>query len=234
MLLLALDTSAAVGAAVHDGGRLLAERSVHDPRRHAELLAPMLTEVLAAAGAGRSDVTDVAVGAGPGPFTGLRVGLVTARTLGHVFGVGVHAVCSLDALAAAAADAGLAADGTDVVVLTDARRREVYSARYRVTGGVAIRTHGPEVGPADAVDVAGAVVVGRGAGLYADRLAPGATAVHAEPADPAAGAVAAEVARRLAAGEVAEPGGAGLLPPDPLYLRRPDVATPGPPKRVRS
>ncbi len=132
-VLLALDTSAAVSVAVHDGRDVLASRSEHDPRRHAELLVPMVEAVLADAGdrPGRRDRDRGR--AGPGPFTGLRVGLVTARTLGLALGVPVHGVTSLDALALEALDAGIAAAGTEFVVATDARRREVYWARYRAT-----------------------------------------------------------------------------------------------------
>ncbi len=100
MLLLALDTSgAAVTAALHDGARVVAGRSTLDARRHAELLAPSIEAVLAEAGAAPRDLTAVAVGVGPGPFTGLRAGVVTARVLGFALGVEVHGVCSLDALA---------------------------------------------------------------------------------------------------------------------------------------
>ena len=81
MLVLAFDTATpAVTAALHDGDRVLAERTSVDGRRHGELLAPYLSELLAEAGAAAADVTDLAVGVGPGPFTSLRVGLVTAVT----------------------------------------------------------------------------------------------------------------------------------------------------------
>jgi tRNA threonylcarbamoyladenosine biosynthesis protein TsaB len=233
VLLLGIDTSAAVTAAVHDGRAVLAERSVHDPRRHAELLAPMVAEVLREAGAGPRDLTGVAVGVGPGPFTGLRVGLVTARTLGHVLDVPVHGLCSLDALAAAAAP-GLPGG---FLVATDARRREVYWARYAVAAGVARRVEGPHVGAASDVDVRALPVVGRGAVLYPDAL-PGPPVAGLPqdplpldplPLDPRAGALAALVAAALRGRD-----GAEILPPVPLYLRRPDAREPGAPKRVLS
>jgi tRNA threonylcarbamoyl adenosine modification protein YeaZ len=95
VLLLAFDTATpAVTAAVHDGERVLAETSTVDARRHGELLMPSIIGVLSQAGATMQDVTDVAVGTGPGPYTGLRVGLVTARVLGAVLGVPVHTPCS--------------------------------------------------------------------------------------------------------------------------------------------
>lgn len=221
VVLLGIDTSAAVTACVHDGRAVLAERSVHDPRRHAELLAPMIAEVLEEAGVDRPQLTGVAVGVGPGPFTGLRVGLVTARTLGLVLGVPVHGVCSLDALA----DAAAREVPKGFVVATDARRREVYWARYTVRDGWARRVDGPHVSGAREVDRDGVPVVGRGAVLYPDALPnPDGTDL---PLDPQAGTLAARAAAALHSAADLE-----LLPPEPLYLRRPDVREPGAPKPV--
>lgn len=210
MLLLALDTATpAVTVALHDGERVLAEVSEVDARRHAELLAPGIEAVLAQAGASTRDLTAVAVGTGPGPFTGLRVGLVTARTLGATLRVPVHGVCTLDVLAAEAV-AEDAVDG-EFVVATDARRREVYWARYGAGSPLPQRLSGPGVAlPAD-VPVAGRPVVGRGADLYPDSLG-----ARVGPADPSAGALATLVVRSLEAG-------ADLSDTTPLYLRRPDV-----------
>ncbi|GAB2684722.1 tRNA (adenosine(37)-N6)-threonylcarbamoyltransferase complex dimerization subunit type 1 TsaB [Thalassiella azotivora] len=229
MLLLALDTSSAVSAAVHDGTRLLAGRTVHDPRRHAELLAPAVQDVLAEAGVTRRDLTHVVAGTGPGPFTGLRVALVSARTLGLALGLPVHGVCSLDALARAAVRTGLGgAGGADLVVATDARRKEVYWARYAAVldDGDVRRLEGPHVGrPAD-VPVDGAVCVGRGAGLYPEHLGGPPGPAHGPTAtDPDAADLAALAAVRLARGVT-------LDAPEPLYLRRPDAVEPGAPKRV--
>ena len=222
MLLLAVDTSAAVTAAVHDGTRVLAGELVHDPRHHAELLVPMVDRVLAAAGADRSAVTDVAAGRGPGPFTGLRVGLVTARTLGLALGVPVHGVTSLDALAQQVVDAGGAAPGETFLVATDARRREVYWARYEHReGGVAHPLDGPRVDRPHDVPADGLRVHGRGAVLHADVLG----APVEGPLDPDARALAAVAVRRLAAGE-------DLSSSAPLYLRRPDATPPGAGKSV--
>ena len=120
MRLLALDTAtSAITVAVHDGEQVLATRTTVDARRHTELLAPMIVDALAAAGTDVTEVTHVAVGTGPGPFTGLRVGLVTAQTFAHARGITVHGVCSLDALAAAAA-----AHGHDDDVGVDGQLRE--------------------------------------------------------------------------------------------------------------
>lgn len=213
MILLAMDTStSAITVAAHDGSAVLAERSVLDARAHTEHLAPLITEVLEAAGLSPRDVTDVAVGVGPGPFTGLRVGLVTARTFAHALGVPAHGVVSLDALAHAAVVAGRLWDSSDFVVATDARRKEVYLARYRVEDGSAVRVTGPEViYPADIPEpVRRLPAVGRGALLYPDELPHGL-----EPFDVSAAAVAEVAIAQLAAG--------AELGLDALYLRRPDA-----------
>ncbi len=208
-MLLAFDTATSrVTVALHDGTSVVASYAADEAMRHGEMLAPGIARVLADAGATVRDLTAVAVGVGPGPFTGLRVGLVTARTLGLTRGVPVHGICTLDVLAAEAMDAGLGA----FHVATDARRKEVYLASY--TGGR--RTSGPVVvRPADA-GVTGPVV-GRGAVLYPDLLGE----AHG-PEQPDAGVLAEVVQQRRFE----------VLAPDPLYLRRPDAAAPGTPKRV--
>ncbi len=219
MLLLALDTATpAVSVALHDGERVVAESLAVDGRRHGELLAPGIEAVLREIGATSRDLTDVAVGTGPGPFTGLRIGLVTARTLAMALGVPVHGICSLDALAARAVDEG-AVDGP-FLVATDARRREVYWAAYELLGPLPQRVDGPRVSlPAD-VPVDGRPVVGRGAAVYADLLGPAVG-----PLDPSAAALAGAVVRALAAG-------ADLSDVSPRYLRRPDVHESGVRKSV--
>ena len=155
-------------------------------------------------------------GRGPGPFTGLRVGLVTARTLGLALGVPVHGVGSLDALAQQVVEAGLADEGETFVVATDARRREVYWARYEHRG-VAIPLDDPQVDrPAD-VPVEGLRVHGRGALLHPVLIERGGGGAPPDgPLDPDAGALATVAVRRLAAGD-------DLGSTAPLYLRRPDA-----------
>lgn len=237
MPVLALDTSSAAAAAVvDDTGTTLATRSSDQTRRHAEELAPLVAAVLADAGLDRTDLTSVVVGTGPAPFTGLRVGLVTARTLALALGVPVHGVSSLDALALAAVasrpDADLAAlAGREVLVVTDARRREVYWARYRavVGAGSAVSvevTDGPSVSaPADlaaATDLTGMDVVGPGAVLYPELLpAVPSAPTRVDPADLARLALS-----RLAVAPTV------VLPTEPLYLRRPDAVPPAAAARV--
>lgn len=217
MLLLAFDTATtAVTVAVRDDERVLAEVTRTGARRHGELLAPSITEALANAGAAREDVTAIAIGTGPGPYTGLRVGVVTARVLGAVLGVPVAGVCTLDAIAHSAAGA---ADGREFLVVTDARRREVYWARYSAGDGRLVRLAGPSVGPPAGLDPA-VPVAGEGPWLYPDVFSS-----PIGPRYPSASALADFAHERIVAGDP-------LLPAQPLYLRRPDARVPGPPKRV--
>lgn len=217
MLLLAFDTATpAVTVALvrRDEGSdstVLAESFEVDARRQGELLAPSIEAVLADAGADRRDLTAVVVGVGPGPFTGLRVGVVTARVLGHALGIPVHGVCTLDAIALAAAGAV-----TDAfVVATDARRREVYWARYDGAGRMPTRTAGPAVNRPAAVATE-LPTVGAGAVLYPEAFPDNRGFPY--PA-------AADLARHVIAG-------GPVLPATPLYLRRPDAAEPGAAKAV--
>jgi tRNA threonylcarbamoyl adenosine modification protein YeaZ len=188
--------------------RLRAQRQSVDARAHGELLAPQVRAVLHEAGAGPADLAAIVAGLGPGPFTGLRVGLVTAASMGQVLGVPTYGVCSLDAL-------GRTAGGERLLAATDARRREVYWAAYDEAGQ---RLTGPAVDPPGAVpariaDLAVTVAVGEGAQRYAEVLG---LPVRAEPAYPPAYALA-----ELAAGRVREKAPGERLVP--LYLRRPDA-----------
>lgn len=213
MMLLAMDTStSSITVAVHDGAAVLAERSVLDARAHTEQLAPLIAEVLKAADLAPAEVTEVAVGVGPGPFTGLRVGLVTARTFALALGLPVHGVVSLDALAHAALRSESLQDSGEFVVATDARRKEVYLARYAAQGSRALRLSDPEViHPSDIPDDLRALpAVGRGPLLYPEMLRH-----RIGPLDVSAAALAEVALAQLAAGvEV------GL---DARYLRRPDA-----------
>ncbi len=213
MLVLGFDTAAgAVSVALHDGHQVVAAAFTVDARRHTELLTPMIAKVMADAGAARGDLTAVAVGVGPGPYTGLRVGVMTARVLGSVLDIPVHGVCSLDVIAAA-----VATEDTEFLVATDARRREVYWARYAAAGTVT-RSEGPAVGRADSIPGAtGLTVAGAGGQLYPEAFGPLIGPAHPD-------------ARTLC--EIVVGHRAPLLPPEPLYLRRPDAREPGPPKRV--
>ena len=211
-MLLAFDTATpAVTVALYDGEQVVAERTTVDAMRHGELLAPAIADCLDRAGLRPADLAAVIAGVGPGPFTGLRVGLMTARTLAAVLEIPVYGVCTLDVLAAEAVDLGTV-DGP-FHVATDARRKEVYWASYDADG---IRLTGPEVLKPATIATDGPVV-GRGAVLYPEAF-PDARG----PENPNAGVLA-----RVVAEERAE-----LYDPEPMYLRRPDTAEPHKPKRV--
>jgi tRNA threonylcarbamoyl adenosine modification protein YeaZ len=151
---LALDTAtpAVTAGVVRRQGpewEVLAERVTVDARAHAERLTPNVLDALADAALTMTDLDAVVVGCGPGPFTGLRAGMATAAAYGHALGIPVRGVCSLDAI-------GVRTTG-DTLVVTDARRREVYWARYRD----GVRTDGPAVNaPADVDPGTARVVAG--------------------------------------------------------------------------
>jgi len=183
----------------------LSVRVSDNPRGHAEILTPQILECLAEAGCESADLDAVVVGVGPGPFTGLRVGMATAAAFGDALGIPVYGVCTLDGLAADvyAADE----NGPDLLVVTDARRREVYWARY----AEGRRVEGPEVRkPAEVTAAPSQRVAG----------SPAHTPLFDLPAGPVhtpspAGLVAVAAPELLAA--------TAPQPLVPLYLRRPDA-----------
>lgn len=211
-MLLAFDTATPqVTVALHDGDVVVAEVVSDRTMKHGEQLAPLISAVLEDAGVVRQDLTAIAVGAGPGPFTGLRVGLVTARTLGFALEIPVYAACTLDVLAVEAIASGI---GSGFFVATDARRKEVYLASYDPDGA---RLEGPVV--ARPAEVATSMpVVGEGALLY-----PDAFPTPRGPVRPSAGWLARAVAE-----EQVE-----LMDPEPLYLRRPDAVEQAAQKKVQ-
>jgi len=215
--------------------RLLGSEIRHGARQHGEQLMPAVLAVCAAAGQRLADVDAVVCGAGPGPFTGLRVGLVSAAGLGDALGVPVYGVCSLDAVAldAAVLDAAVPSEaaasgaGGPLLVVSDARRREVYWAAYDSSGR---RLAGPAVDtPAALAERVGELGVRRVAGPVA--------AAHAELLGlaefPAAGAALSPSPAGLvaAAGDELRTG-APPAPLEPFYLRRPDAVPPAARKRV--
>jgi tRNA threonylcarbamoyl adenosine modification protein YeaZ len=203
VLVLALDTAtptlvAGLARWSPDGAiEVLAERAVPSGNRHAELLTVAVTDVLRDARLGLADVEAVVTGLGPGPFTGLRVGVVTAAAIGDARGLPVVGVCSLDAVGSGAR-----------TVVTDARRKEVYWAAYDAAG---VRTDGPGVVRPEELGPVGPVV---GDVRFAERLG-----VEVAPAEVATAGLV-----RAAAPQLADPSSAAPLVP--LYLRRPDAVPP--------
>lgn len=191
MLVLALDSSATASVAlarVHgsEAGasfEILARYESEDTRSHAEVMGPYAQAALQDAGVRGEDLDAILTGTGPGPFTGLRAGIVTARALGFAWSVPVYGMMSLTALAERAVSgvvagdenverAFVSAEGSELLVLSDARRREVYSARYRVNAEGYSLVDGPNVCPASEILPGGApsYAYGYGAGLYSEAL----------------------------------------------------------------
>ena len=209
---------------------ILARFESEDTRSHAEVMAPFAHAALQEAGVRGEELDAILTGTGPGPFTGLRAGIVTARALGFAWSVPVYGMMSLTALAERAyqervfAQGGGAdeAEGAELLVASDARRREVYSARYRVnTEGYSL-VDGPTVSPASEIlpGEGPSYAYGYGAGLYAETLRElGWDFVEAgEGIHPHAEYLLAAAARR----------GLDALSPDTsaLYLRDSDAKIP--------
>ena len=219
MPILSLDTSAAISVAVLGDDETVWGQALHDDQRqHAELLAPLIQTLLADVEINPAELTGVAVGTGPGPFTGLRIGLVTAETLAFALGIPIYGVCSLAALATSAAAQHSLPIGAEIVAALDARRKEIYWARYRVTAGgelteiVAPQVSAPTVlagwvaestKPSDKM-----LVVGEGALKYGLDNAKAPIFATAE--------WVGRIAQKRAASGIAQP-------TQPLYLRRPDI-----------
>jgi tRNA threonylcarbamoyl adenosine modification protein YeaZ len=214
VLVLAVDTATSAVIAglarlpVAGEPELLAERVTLTARAHGELLMPSVCEVMTRGGVSMRELDAVVCGAGPGPFTGLRVGMVTAAALADGLNIPAYPVCSLDAMAYRAGA------GSPLLVVTDARRRELYWARYSAAG---MRIDGPHVGRPEDVPLDG---VSRAVGACDALQLPVSPPRHPDPA--ALVAVAAPALRSPAP----------PLPLTPLYLRRPDAVPPGPAKRV--
>ncbi|TIH39453.1 tRNA (adenosine(37)-N6)-threonylcarbamoyltransferase complex dimerization subunit type 1 TsaB [Subtercola vilae] len=154
-MLLAIDTSSGTSVAVVrgervGGRRVLSEATELDTMKHAEVIGLLIERALAEAGVVVSELTGVVAGMGPGPFTGLRVGIAAARAFALGADVPLRSVVSHDALAFSQAQAGVTGD---LLVVTDARRREVYWSLYRLAAnqGAPVRVDGPGLAKPDAL-----------------------------------------------------------------------------------
>ena len=245
MLVLALDTSTPsvtagvvrlrrphemigpdAGAGLLEPATLLAQRSVTNAFAHAEQLLPQANAALAAAGHALADLDAVVVGLGPGPFTGLRVGIATAAALSDGLDIPGYGVPSHDGLARSL----LRPAGGELLVVTDARRREVYLSVYATAG---TRLLGPlVVAPAGVAallaehGLAPAVVAGAGAALLDPHRGPAFDPVVVDTVD---AAITLGLVERAAVPLLT---GAVPGPLTPLYLRRPDATEPGARKSV--
>jgi tRNA threonylcarbamoyl adenosine modification protein YeaZ len=233
VLVLALDTATAATSvrvvAVEPGQEPTsrAERRHVDPRGHGEWLALLIDEALAEADARPRWLTAIVAGTGPGPFTGLRVGLATAAAMGQALRVPTYGVCSLDGIGAVPTGPPVSGDpaGAErVLVATDARRREIYWAVYqsgrRLTEPAVDR-------PADVlpalVEYGVRRAYGEGALRYRSVLG---LPVAPEPLYPDPATLAAVAADRIVTGAPSERLAA-------RYLRRPDAAEPHRPATPR-
>lgn len=209
-MLLAIDTSAGTSVALVDAdGTVRAECEESNPRGHAESIGLLLAEAFAAADAAPAGITAVVAGLGPGPFTGLRVGIAAARAF--ALGIGVPALGLASHLA-------LVADrAAPTLVVTDARRREVAWSAFDGLDvhGLPVLTAGPALAPAGELDAS-----------FAAALADAGRFQRLDAATVPAAGLGRVAARRIAAGQAAG------LAPDAIYLRAPDVTLSSGPKRV--
>ncbi|GAA4028269.1 tRNA (adenosine(37)-N6)-threonylcarbamoyltransferase complex dimerization subunit type 1 TsaB [Arthrobacter methylotrophus] len=222
MLILAIDTSAVASAAlVSDDAmeRVVESFATEDTRSHAEVLAPGIEKLLDDAGVRGADIDLIVTGVGPGPFTGLRSGIATARTLAFAWNKPLFGLMSLDAIALEVAESTEAQ--AEFLVATDARRKEVYWARYTLSEGKLPQLEdGPHVGFAS--ELPDLPVFGAGAGIYADVVNANKEFSTTQPDAASLGKFAMALLI------------AGVELPDstPLYLRESDAQVPGPRKRA--
>ncbi len=199
MTTLGIDTAAGVSVGLADAGQVIASVHLEESRSHAERLMPLINDMLTNAGLDWSQLSHVICGMGPGPYTGLRVGVVSAQLIADLAGCPFRGVCTLDGIAAAWSE-----PPAEFIVATDARRKEVYWARYRDR----IRVGEPQVAAPDTLP--NLPVTG-----------PAAELCGSEAGGP----------REMDAGVLAL---RGITLPDvgtePLYLRPPDATVPGRPK----
>ncbi|GAB2814518.1 tRNA (adenosine(37)-N6)-threonylcarbamoyltransferase complex dimerization subunit type 1 TsaB [Alpinimonas psychrophila] len=207
-MILAIDTSAGTSVALVENGRILAEHSVIDTMRHAEVVGALILECLTSADILATDVTAVVAGMGPGPFTGLRVGIAAAEAFSVGANITLLPMVSHDGIATAHYAGG--ARGP-ITVVTDARRRELYWSTYSGLNAHELpqRISGPNL--AKQAEVPAEVL--------------GLTPFILEATEVSAGALAITAERMATAGE---PFGTFRA----LYLRSPDVTLSKGPKRV--
>ena len=198
MNVLAIDTSVGVSVAILRSNGELTQSQAVDHGMQGELTAELISQVVTESGLEISEITDVVVGVGPGPFTGLRVGLVTAAVFAHARNIPIHGICSLDAIAFDYAK--------PCVVVTDARRKELYWARYEGK-----RIGEPQVSkPEDLLaQFPDSEFVGPGAQLYPDFISGKVSELKA-----------GSLAKLFASGT------AQLVDVSPMYLRKPDAVEP--------
>jgi tRNA threonylcarbamoyl adenosine modification protein YeaZ len=198
MNVLAIDTSVGVSVAILRSNGEVTQSQAVDHGMQGELTAELISKVVTDSGLEIQEITNVVVGVGPGPFTGLRVGIVTAAVFAHAREISIHGICSLDAVAFDFAK--------PCVVVTDARRKELYWARYD-----GLRVREPQVSKPEALaaQFPESEFVGPGAKLYPDYISGNVMELKA-----------GSLARLFASGS------AQLVDVSPMYLRKPDSVEP--------
>lgn len=223
MKTLCLDTSTLASMALVEDGRVLASVTDANPRHQAEGMGTLLRALLARAGEAESvnavGIGRVVVGVGPGPYTALRAGIAFAAAVGRGMRVPVLGVCSLDALGRQLLDG----DAEVALVLTDAKRKEVYSARYRARGRDDVEVlAGPQVGSLESALAHETGFAQRHVTAFA-RPRP----VHLDEQLSAAGVVDVNldvaILDRIAKARIAAGADDASFSLEPLYLRRPDI-----------
>lgn len=250
-MLLAIDSSAGASAAVIHDGQILASWRTAETNTHAEVLATAVQRTLTEAGIGGAELDGVVVGVGPGPFTGLRVGLALAHSLAEVWQKPLHGICSLDSLALRAVAQGLTGE---FLAASDARRREIYWAQYRAQshetdGSGPVVSSSPAVSSGPAADSGPAVNSGPAVSLRV-LDGPHVSAAEEAPGLPALGAGVGLYAEQIHLAEglpegadqwlpdaeelaqLVDSGAAQLRDPLPLYLRESDAKVPQQMKRA--
>lgn len=204
-MLLAIDTSSGASVAVVDRDRgVLAEVAEADTMRHAEAIGELIASALAASGVAVPALSGVVAGMGPGPFTGLRVGIAAAKAFAFGAGRPLVPVVSHDAVAFERYGAGHTGA---LLVVTDARRRERYWTAYSGVDehGLPVRLDGPGLGKPDQLP---------------------------HPGLPRDEAVSVSAGRLGMLAELRYAHGIPFDRDEPLYLRSPDVTLSSGPKRV--
>ena len=227
MLILGIDTSTdSVSVAIGDGPRVIAQSEAVSDRQHCEALVPMIEFVRQQAGVSFREIGAIAVDAGPGLFTGLRVGVAAAKAIAFSLDLPIIGICSLDVLAAAVPFT----DAVTVAVI-DARRHEVFWSIYRTIETELTQVVSPCVGPVSELVVAvqergqRALFVGTGAVQYQNEIVESfGTSIHnCEFADPRfsrpTAATVVEMAHHLAVDEQWQ----SSHQLSPIYLRQPDA-----------
>lgn len=231
MNLVAFESATSVcSVALWIDGDVVVEAALNRPRAHAENLVPLISDVLRYGGIAARDLDAVAVSAGPGSFTGLRIGASTAKGLASAVDAELVAVPSLEALAYSAAGAVGVIDASDILLAVfDARRDEVFAAAFRrqADGSLGVHRETAAVSAVEVVDwlgmVAGTVfLAGDGsaklAAAWGDEMPgvhlPGVHLLSDAVVRPSAASVARLGAERLAQGETVD-----VAEFEPFYLK---------------